>query len=96
MAGGMTRPKRALERNAKLLFKLTRYILANPELLEQLPDQFELVILPNDDPELLQYNLSLLNSHDSAGKPVVFVRLPSSQSADFQVSRPRVYVPLAA
>ena len=96
MAVKATRPKKAFERNAKLLFNLMRYILANPGLLEQLPDQFELVILPNDDPELLQYNLALLNSHDSAGKPVVFVRIPSSQSTDFQVSRPRVYVPLAA
>ncbi len=95
MAERVTRPQQALERNAKLLFHLTRYMLANPDLLEQLPEKFEIVILPSDDPELLQYNLALLNSHDSGEKPVVFVRLPSSQSLDFEIERPRVYVPLA-
>ena len=96
MAEGVTRPQKALERNAKLLFHLTRYIMAKPDLLEQLPDKFEIVILPNDDPELLQYNLSLLNAHDYGERPVVFVRLPSSQAVDFEIERPRVYVPLAA
>ncbi len=96
MARELTRPEKAFERNAKLLFNLMRYILAKPELLEHLPDNFEVVILPSDDEELLQYNLALLNSHDNGGKPVVLVRMSSSQGIDFQVSRPRVYVPLAA
>ena len=88
MARELTRPEKAFERNAKLLFNLMRYILAKPELPQPLPETFEVVILPNDDEELLQYNLALLNSHDSAGKPVVLVRMSSSQAIDFQVSRP--------
>ncbi|MBI3360134.1 MAG: hypothetical protein HY023_03385 [Chloroflexi bacterium] len=96
MAKKIIRPKKAFERNARLLFNLMRYILAHPEILDRLPDNFELVILPSDDPELLQYNLALLDSHDTAGKQVVFVRMSSSEKVDFQVSQPRVYVPLAA
>ena len=95
MAKEVTRPKKAFERNAKLLFDLMRHILAHPDILDRLPDNFQLVILPKDDPELLQYNLALLESHDTAGKPVVFVRMASSKRVDFERSQPSVYVPLA-
>jgi len=51
-----------------------RYLLAKPQVLDCLPDDFELIILPEDHPELHLYNLHLLDRHRSEEKPLVFVR----------------------
>ena len=59
-----------------------------------LPDQFELLILPEDDPEIRLYNLELLDKYGSEGMPVVFARLTSS-NAPAQMN-PSIFVPVAA
>ena len=73
-----------------------RYTLAHPEILDHLPDDFELIVLPDDDAALRRYNLDLLSHYGSEGKPVVFVRLAVSTHVDFEHIRPDVYVPLPA
>ena len=52
-----------------------RYILDNPQVFESLPDNFELVILPENDSEMGAYNLSLLDKFGSEGKEVVLARV---------------------
>jgi hypothetical protein len=97
MAKAVTRkPRRVVERNIALLDKLMRYLLAEPQIFSALPEHFELVILPEDDPEIRLYNLELLDRFGSEGKPVVFARIKSAQSLDWKRSRPHLYVPLAA
>ena len=90
------KPKQVVERNLALTEKLVSYLLAQPRLLSSLPDSFELVILPDDDPELRLYNLKLLDKYGSEGKPVVFVRLESSHTVSMEQVRPNLYIPLAA
>ncbi len=85
-----------VERNIALLDSLMRYMLAEPQVLDSLPDKFELVILPEDDPEMCLYNLKLLNVCGSEGRPVVFARMKSSEKVDWRNVRPSLYVPLAA
>lgn len=87
-------PKGVVERNIALLGDLMRYLLAAPRILNSLPDHFELVILPDDDPEMRLYNLELLDTYGSEGKPVVFVRIKSSKGTDFDKTQPSLYVPL--
>jgi hypothetical protein len=94
--GRSSKPKKVVERNIRLLEYLMRYLLAKPQTLNSLPDNFELVILPDDDPELRLYNLGLLDRLGSAGKPVVFVRLESTRQASWERLQPSLYVPLAA
>ncbi len=89
------RPRKVVERNIRLLDHFMRYALAHPEVLDKLPADFELVILPDDDSEVRRYNLDLLSQYGSQGNPVVFVRLAATQGADLQQMRPAVYVPLA-
>lgn len=88
------KPRGVVERNIVLLGDLMRYLLAEPRILNSLPDNFELVILPEDDPEMRLYNLELLDTYGSAGKPVVFVRIKSGRGADFDKTQPSLYVPL--
>ena len=74
-------PRNAVERNLALTGQVTRYFLGNPQMLDSLPDGFELVILPNDDPEMQAYNLALHDQHRREDKPVVFVRFSSKQNS---------------
>lgn len=89
----MSKPSNVVERNIGLLEVVLRYCLAKPQILEALPDDFELVILPEDDPEILRYNLDLLNKYGSSGKPIVFARVKST--LDLTRVHPDIYVPLA-
>ena len=89
------KPRRVVERNIALMGNLMRYLLAEPHILDSLPSNFELVILPDDDPEMRLYNLKLLDTLSSEGKPIVFARLKSSRKADWRKAQPNLYVPLA-
>ncbi len=88
-------PEDAIERNTALMGQVTSYMLKNPRILDSLPDKFELVILPNDDPELQAYNLALHDQYRGQNKPVVFVRLGSKQNGHGQAPSLDLYVPLA-
>jgi hypothetical protein len=89
------KPRKVVKKNIALLGSVTRYLLSNPKILHGLPSNFELIILPDDDPEISFYNLKLLETYGSQGKPVVFVRLKTSKAVDVRLSQPSVYVPLA-
>ena len=89
-------PGRLVERNLALTGNFMRYLLAQPRLLDSLPDQFELVLLPEDDPALRRYNLDLLDTFGSEARPIVFVRLKLSRGTDFKAAQPQVYAPIAA
>ena len=43
--------KEVVERNVRLTGEIIKYVLNNPKILEVLPEKFELVLLPEDDPE---------------------------------------------
>ena len=52
-----------------------RYLLENPEILEQIPDNAEVFFLPEDDPDLSRENQRLAGMHKGDGKPVVLVKI---------------------
>ncbi len=83
------------ERNLDAVTSVMRFILDQPEILNRLPQDFRLVILPDDDPELRHYNLDLLADSPKPEKPVVIVRL-GSLSQSFKIHSPQVYVPVLA
>lgn len=66
------------------------YLMTNPNLFEALPDKFELVALPDDDPDLRAYNLDLLDRYGSEGRSVVFARLSAMRSE----ATPQVFAPV--
>ncbi|MDP2993909.1 MAG: hypothetical protein Q8N46_02175 [Anaerolineales bacterium] len=86
--------KNVVKRNIDLTGAVMRYLLKNPKVFKSLPDQFELVILPEDDPEIRLYNLELLDKYGSEGKSVVFARLTSSNTP--AQMNPSIFVPVAA
>ena len=74
-------PPRVVERNIALTAEIMRYLIEKPQAFEKLPDSFELIVLPEDDPEMWMYNLYLLDQLSQKGKPVVFARLASSKTS---------------
>ena len=96
VTASIRKPKRVVERNIALLGDLMQFLLADPRVLASLPSDFELVILPDDDPEMRVYNLNLLDTLANQDKPIVFARLKSSKKANWRKTQPSLYVPLAA
>ena len=91
------RPQDVVKRNLQLVQELMQYLYQNPHLLQSLPDDFDLVVLPDDDPEIRLFNLELLDSQLDASKPIVFARVHSAlRNAASQQWRPDLYVPIAA
>lgn len=89
-------PKGVVERNIALTGELMRYLLERPQVLNALPESFELVILPDDDPEIRLYNLQLLDTYGSKGKPIVFARVRSGREGISSEAKPSLYAPVVA
>jgi len=64
-----------VRRNLDLLDEFMRYAFENPGVLEEIPPDAELVILPVDDPELFEHNRSMGNKMISKGRKVVFAKM---------------------
>jgi hypothetical protein len=85
---------KVVERNVRLTGEIVKYILNNPKMLDVLPEKFELVLLPEDDPEVRQLNLDLLDKYGSEGKPIVFARINTHTMTTKW--KPSIFVPIAA
>ncbi|MBU2609964.1 MAG: hypothetical protein KJ606_03310 [Chloroflexi bacterium] len=93
----MVKPKvkdEVVERNVRLTGEIIRYIFNHPEVLDVLPDKFELVLLPENDPEVSQLNLELLDKYGSEGKPIILARIKAG--AMMERVKPSIFVPVAA
>jgi len=87
-------PPDVVERNIALVGQITQYLLDHPDVFASLPDDFELVVLPEDDPEIRQHNLDLLDKVGSS-KPIVFARVRAQQNKGRRRLRPSLFVPVA-
>jgi len=85
---------KVVERNVHLTGLIINYFLDNPKMLDVLPEKFELILLPDDDPEVRQLNLDLLDKVGSEGKPIVFARV--NTHAATAKWKPNIFVPVAA
>jgi hypothetical protein len=83
-----------VERNVRLTGEIIKYIMNDPGMLDALPENFELVLLPEDDPEVRMLNLDLLDKYGSEGKPIVFARINSHMIESHL--KPSIFIPVAA
>ena len=65
----------AIKKNLDLLNEFMRYAFDNPEVLEKIPPEAEVVILPVDDQELCEYNKKMADRMFSQGKTIVLVKM---------------------
>ena len=88
-------PSDVVERNLWLTGEIMRYLLNNPQIFDSLPDNFELVVLPDDDPDIRLHNLDLLDRYGSEGKPIVFARIRSKPTHIPGSISPSLFVPVS-
>ncbi len=89
-------PVNIVEKNIMLTNEVMQYFYKNFKIMERLPDNFQLVLLPDDDPELREYNIKLLNQYIFADVPVVFVRMHLASEKNLHCYQNyNVYAPLA-
>lgn len=86
--------EKIVERNIILSGKIMQFLTENPEVFDSLPDKFELVVLPDDDPDIRQYNLDLLDKYGSEGKPIVFARIKVYPENLHVRAKPSIFVPV--
>jgi hypothetical protein len=58
------------KRNARWAMLVTRFLAKQPEVADELPEDFKIYVLPDNDPELREYNLEL--SKHARGNVVLF------------------------
>ena len=80
------------EKNITLSFEFERYIAEHPEVLEQIPQGAEVVLLPQDDPELYRINLEAAQRAQSEGnaRPVIYVEIKALAPPRSRLIHPRL------
>ncbi len=71
-------------KNLTLSTEFDRYVLEHPEFAENIPSNAQIVLLPEDDPELCRKNLELSEIQHEEGQPVHHVHI---QTVASRVSR---------
>jgi hypothetical protein len=90
------RDDKIFEFNVDLQAAFMQYVIAQPGVLDQLPDDFQLVILSDDDPALSWRNLELLKEQGDADKPIVIVRMRTQELVDMTTQPLQIFTPIAA
>ena len=68
----MNKEKEIIERNIEISAEFSRYLFEHPELEEKLPVGAEVILLPEFDKELKEYNLRLGKNIESEDGKVVY------------------------
>jgi len=80
-------------KNLILTTEFDRYVLEHPEFAEQIPPNAQVVLLPEDDPELSERNLEISRKQREPGQPVVYVRIEKVLPPLSRLVNPRIEVP---
>jgi hypothetical protein len=70
----MNKEREFFEKNVSLSVEFSRYLFEHPELEEQIPPNAQVVILPEDEPELCEFNKRLAEEQREEGQPIVYVK----------------------
>ena len=83
------------ELNVDLQAAFMQYVIARPDVLDQLPDDFRLIILSDDDSALSWRNLELLKEQGDTDKPIVIVRMRTRELVDLMAQPLQIFVRVA-
>lgn len=67
------------KRNLDLLNGFMRYAFDHPAILDQIPQDAQIVILPTNDPELSAENRQIATTLSARGEKVVLIKLKKSE-----------------
>jgi hypothetical protein len=63
------------DKNISLSIEFSKYIFEHPELEDKIPKGAQVVLLPEYDEKLSEYNLMIAEKQHEEGQPVVYVRI---------------------
>ena len=69
------RDKELIEKNMNLSIEFSKYIFEHPEVEDKIPKGAQVVLLPEDDAELSNYNMKIAKIQRDKKQPVVFVKI---------------------
>lgn len=64
-----------IERNIELSAEFSRYLFEHPEIEEKIPVDAEIILLPEFDEELKEFNLGLGKDIEANGGRVVYISI---------------------
>jgi len=73
----MDKEKEMTERNMELSAEFSRYLFEHPEMEEKIPLNAEIILLPEFDRELKEFNLSLGKKLETDGSKIVYISIKS-------------------
>ncbi len=71
----MNKEKKMIERNIELSAEFSRYIFEHPDIEEIIPSGAEIILVPEFDRELKEYNLKLGKEIEAKGEKVVYLEI---------------------
>jgi hypothetical protein len=71
----MNKEKEMIGRNIELSAEFSRFLFEHPEIEERIPMDAEVILLPEFDPELKEFNLKLGKDIETTGSKVVFISI---------------------
>ena len=71
----MEKENEMVKRNIELSAELSRYLFEHPELEEKIPVGAEILLLPEFDPELKNFNLELGSELGKSGIDVIYIKI---------------------
>jgi len=64
-----------IEKNITLSFEFSKYLFEHPEVEEKIPLNAKIVLLPEYDSDLYEFNKKLAEVQREEGQPLVYVRV---------------------
>lgn len=68
--------EKIVRQNLELLNEFMKYAFSNPDILDRIPMDAELIILPTNVPELYEHNERLAERLKKQEKKVVIIKMP--------------------
>lgn len=71
----MNKEKEMIERNIELSAEFSRYLFEHPEIEDKIPRYAEIILLPEYDEELKEFNLGMGKNIEAEGGKVVYISI---------------------
>ncbi len=71
----MSKEKEMIERNIELSAEFSRYLFEHPDIEERLPKDAEIILLPEFDKELKEFNIGLGKGMEADADKVVYISI---------------------
>jgi len=82
-------------KNLILSTEFDRYVIEHPAFAEKIPRNAQIVLLPEDDPELRKKNIEIAKAQREAGQPVVYVQIEKVTPQISRLVNPRLEIAVA-